>query len=190
MDRKLPDMMQKTGTLILVFGPSGSGKDTLIDAAKARFINDNKVHFPKRIITRGDTTGEDHTPVSLSDFRNLQEDNKLFLQWEAHGLQYGVPSTVLDKLNEGCIVILNISRRLVAGAREKWENTKLIQVFVQDDILFERLKNRGRESEEAINARFARRAEPTPDGVDHIVDNSYEQDIAERDFLAIVSSCL
>lgn len=182
-----PIKHKPTGTLFLVVGPSGSGKDTLIDAAREHFGDDPSVYFPRRIITREDTSGEDHLPVTVSEFETLQENNELFLYWEAHGLQYGVPEDVRLQLEQGSMVILNISRRLVSAAKDKWPNTKVIQIYVNEEVLFERLKRRGRESEEAIKARFERRSEPVTESVDDVVDNSGDMEQGACAFIEVVS---
>ncbi len=64
MNRKI----SKMGGLILVVGPSGSGKDTLIDGAK-ELLSDEKFTFIKREITRPATAGgEDHISISKEKF--------------------------------------------------------------------------------------------------------------------------
>lgn len=199
MDRKLPDTDRKaerkaaerqTGTLILIAGPSGSGKDTLIEAAKKHFGENGPIWFPNRLITRTDTSGEDHTPVTISEFQTLLDEDKLFLHWEAHGLQYGVSSETLDQLKSGKTVILNISRKLIEEARAKWPNTRLVQISVDDEVLLQRLKNRGRESEQSILNRFARRTEKPAINADHTIDNSGPPETAINEFIHIVSTYL
>ncbi len=187
MDRKLPDTVLKTGTLILVAGPSGSGKDTLIDAARDHFGENGPIYFPRRMITRDNTTGEDHIAISLNTFAELQDNKLLFLHWEAHGLKYAVSRKVLDKLRDGKVVVLNISRQLVTEAREKWEHTYLVQINVDDDVLLKRLQNRGREDKESIQARFERRTASGSNDADYIIDNSGRPEKAIEEFIALVS---
>jgi len=60
------------GRLVLIVGPSGAGKDSLIDYCRERLAGSDRVVFPRRIITREDAGGtEDHVTVSEDDFHRM-----------------------------------------------------------------------------------------------------------------------
>lgn len=180
------------GVLILVAGPSGAGKDTLMDAArgdpdfKARFV------FARRIITRNEAIGEDHVPVSADTFEAMRESGAFLLHWEAHGLHYALPIEVLSELKAGRCVIANVSRRVVNQARAAWPRTEVISVVVDAAVLRERLVARGREPLDEIEARVLRASDAActiPPPV-HIVDNSrgLEESIARfKNLLAMLA---
>ena len=59
----------RPGTFFLIVGPSGVGKDTLLDGARERLLGNRWFLFPQRIITRSaDAGGEDHIPATSEDF--------------------------------------------------------------------------------------------------------------------------
>ena len=136
----------RPGRLVLVVGPSGAGKDTLIAAAKRKFRDDPAIVFPRRVITRPESIGEDHIPVSRRDFVRLEGNGAFILSWQAHGLHYGVPIETMSDLRAGRIVVVNVSRDIIAQARAHWPGTHIIQVTVALDALKARLEARGRES--------------------------------------------
>ena len=73
------------GRLVLVVGPSGAGKDTLIAAAKTALADDARYVFPKRVITRpAMAEAEDHESVSPERFAELKAAGTFALDWEAH----------------------------------------------------------------------------------------------------------
>ena len=147
------------GTLILVVGPSGSGKDTLIDAAKAALADDPRFHFPQRDITRpAEAGGEDHNPVDTATFKSRQAASAYALSWGAHELFYGVPTAIADHLTRGTSVVVNVSRSVIAEARDRFPPTAVVSLSVPEDVLRLRLAARGRETAEQIDARVARAA--------------------------------
>ena len=96
---------------VLVVGPSGAGKDTLLDAARGALAGDPRFRFVRRVITRpADPGGEDHEPVTEADFATRD----FALQWQAHGLRYGIPADIAVDLAAGLVVVANVSRAIIA----------------------------------------------------------------------------
>ncbi|MBE3639632.1 phosphonate metabolism protein/1,5-bisphosphokinase (PRPP-forming) PhnN [Mangrovicoccus algicola] len=148
------------GTLFLVVGPSGVGKDTLLDGAKEALGSYGFYRFCRRWITRdAEAGGEDYRPVSDAEFSRMLEAGAFFHHWEAHGLRYGLPGDIRDDLERGIHVILNGSRRELAGMAALWEDTVVISIEASPEVIAARLTARGRESAEEIEKRIARRAE-------------------------------
>ncbi|MBL4692723.1 MAG: phosphonate metabolism protein/1,5-bisphosphokinase (PRPP-forming) PhnN [Magnetovibrio sp.] len=178
-------MSSQRGTLYLVVGPSGSGKDSLIDGAKAALVNDDQYVFPRRYITRSAKSGgENHIPVSSELFAELLAGNKMILSWPAHGLQYGIPASVEDDLAAGRHVVLNVSRTIVDQARVELAPVEVIYITVDEDVLTQRLQARGRETMADIKRRVARASQYKITGNDvHIVDNGGPLKKSISDFL-------
>jgi ribose 1,5-bisphosphokinase len=155
--RRLPEAAPAAGgALILIVGPSGAGKDTLLDAAKAHFEGDRSLAFWQRVITRADQTGERHIVATEAEFSRVLGEGGFFLAWEAHGLKYGVGLEILDVLRSGGTVVASVSRQIIAEARAKWPRTHVIHVTAREAVRRERLLARGRESRGGIDERLAR----------------------------------
>lgn len=143
------------GVLCLVVGPSGAGKDTLIDGARERLGADFR--FPRRVITRrGDAGGEAHDEVSLERFEAIEADGGFALSWRAHSLAYGVPASAAQGLLGGVHQVVNVSRTMIDAARERFPYVRVFSIRVPEAILRERLFARGRETADAVEARVAR----------------------------------
>ena len=177
------------GRLVLVVGPSGAGKDTLIAAAKRKFRDDPAVAFPRRVITRPEGLGEDHAPISRRGFARLEQDGAFVLSWQAHGLCYGVPCDVVKDLEGGRIVVVNVSRDVVAAACARWPDTHIVEVTVALDALKARLEARGRETADDIRRRLARarRKKKLPSEAVDVIDNSGHLPTAVRKFNALIA---
>ena len=184
-----PRARAKPGHLVLVVGPSGAGKDTLIAAAKRKFRDDPSVVFPRRLITRPEGVGEDHLVVSRREFLRLEEGGAFFLAWTAHGLKYGIPSSVATDLRKGRTVVVNVSREIVATACDLWPRTRVIHVSVALDALRARLDARGREKSGEIQKRINRtpRSAQLPEAITDLVDNSGHLATAVRRFNALLA---
>ncbi|NQW84910.1 MAG: thymidine phosphorylase, partial [Alcaligenaceae bacterium] len=85
-----------SGSFFFVVGPSGAGKDSLMDGARQPLAPDQFI-FAKRSITRpADSGGEDHQACTEAEFVLLEQQGKFLIAWQAHHLSYGLPSTLLD----------------------------------------------------------------------------------------------
>ncbi|MGI9383615.1 MAG: phosphonate metabolism protein/1,5-bisphosphokinase (PRPP-forming) PhnN [Methyloligellaceae bacterium] len=183
------DESDATGTLVLVVGASGVGKDTLIDAARRHFSADGHLVFPKRVITRAHQADEPHIAVSEEEFGRLEADGALFLSWQAHDTSYGIPIRARRDLEAGRTVIVNVSRTAIEPARKLWSSTQVIHVTVGPDILKDRLLARRRESQRAVERRLRRAdaiAVPQEPWVDE-VDNSGDIASAVARFTALIA---
>jgi phosphonate metabolism protein PhnN/1,5-bisphosphokinase (PRPP-forming) len=178
------------GTLFLVVGPSGAGKDSLIDGAKAALGGNEKFVFPKRYVTRpSGAGGEDHIPVTEASFEALLQRGDMLLHWDAHNLRYGVPIAMGECLNNGMNVIVNVSRTVVDLARERFSPVVILYVTVSDDVLAQRLQMRGRETMADIQKRVARAQEYRITGEDvRMIDNGGALDVSITTFLQAIGA--
>lgn len=150
--------MTAAGTFVLVVGPSGAGKDSLIRAARDRFANDPGIIFPRRIITRPSSPDEECSTVDVRAFVRLVSENAFALHWGAHGLFYGLPATIHQDLAAGRIVVSNVSRRVVATVRASYHRVFVVEVTASEAVLAERLARRKRVDDGNLAVRLARSA--------------------------------
>lgn len=178
------------GALVLVVGPSGAGKDTLIGAAKAALADDERFSFPRRVVTRTAMVElEDHDSVDASEFGRQKLRGAYALDWEAHGLCYGVPAAIDAAMVAGRIVVVNTSRRVIERAIEKYPACHVLLVTARPEIRASRLAGRGRETAADIAARLQREGAPVPAGVvPTIIDNSASLDEGVGGFVAALKA--
>ncbi|NQV84138.1 MAG: phosphonate metabolism protein/1,5-bisphosphokinase (PRPP-forming) PhnN [Rhodospirillales bacterium] len=145
------------GKLVIVVGPSGAGKDTLIDGAKRVLSTDIRFHFPRREITRPENAGgEAHLAVSVEEFHARTIANEYALSWQAHDTCYGISRSIDVHLAQGKTVVVNTSRTAIEPARTRYPGTTIIHISAPKELLAERLTARGRKSKTGVHARVAR----------------------------------
>lgn len=157
--------------LILIVGPSGAGKDTLLNAAREVLGGDARFRFVRRVITRvGDGGEEAHEGVTEEGFRVREEAGDFALSWRAHGLRYGVPADIALDLARGRVVVVNVSRAVVAEAAARFP-VAVVEIMAPAGVLAERLAARGREDAEDVARRLSRAIEVPVAVVRHVVVN-------------------
>lgn len=149
-----------TGRLVYVLGPSGAGKDTLIDHARRALAGgDARVVFAHRYITRpADAGGEAHVALSDAEFALRDAAGVFALTWRSHGLCYGIGREIDLWMQAGLTVVVNGSRGHLPRAAERYPDLVPVAVRVGLDELRRRLVARGRETPEQIRDRLARAA--------------------------------
>ncbi|AYG57593.1 phosphonate metabolism protein/1,5-bisphosphokinase (PRPP-forming) PhnN [Rhizobium jaguaris] len=180
------------GTMAVVVGPSGAGKDTLMNLAARHFAGRPDVHFVRRVITReGDAGNEDHKAVSDADFDAMQHAGAFVVSWEAHGLKYGIPADVARELAQGNLVIANGSRSALHHFQTAFPRLKVINITARREVLAERLMARGRESREDVLKRLERSSLTVQGNYDVAdIDNSGTLEEAERAIISVLEKLI
>jgi ribose 1,5-bisphosphokinase len=180
-----------SGAMIVVVGPSGAGKDSVIDYAMARLqACAADVELVRRVITRAeDAGGEDHEAMSPDDFKLCAERGGFAVSWEAHGLHYGIPADCLARLAEGRTLVANGSRAVLDRFREAFPRVAVVNIVALPEVIAARLVARARESEAEIRSRLARQV-PDIDGDPNLttIDNSGPLEEAGERFAAFILS--
>ncbi len=146
---------------VAVAGPSGAGKDTLLDAVRAELAGDARFHFARRSVTRPATPGgEAHESLSAEGFEAALAAGAFLLHWRAHGLGYGIRHA---EAPAGRIVVLSLSRAMLTEAA-RLRPLRVVEVTAPSALLAQRLARRGREDAASIEARLAREM-PLPEGL-------------------------
>jgi phosphonate metabolism protein PhnN/1,5-bisphosphokinase (PRPP-forming) len=145
------------GALVLVVGPSGAGKDSLIAAAKDALEHEPHFIFPRRVVTRTPVAAaEDHDTLSENDFDEAERRGGFMLSWRAHGLAYGIPNSLRAELAANKIVVVNVSRLIIEDAESCCERVTVLSITAPPAILAQRVAQRGRESADEVEKRLRR----------------------------------
>ena len=157
------------GRLIYVVGPSGAGKDSVLEYARTRLDANAGIIFARRFITREPIVGgEQHIPVSASDFERIRIQGYFSLYWDANGLRYGIGNEIQIWMSLGFHVVVNGSREYLPKAIEQYPDTLIICITAPVETIRNRLHQRARESIEEIEKRIKRASMLTPGSGHHV----------------------
>jgi ribose 1,5-bisphosphokinase len=152
----VPPLQIGPGRLVLVVGPSGAGKDTLIGLARAACADDGDIVFPRRVVTREASPFEDNQQLSNEAFRQALARGDFAVHWEAHDHCYALPRTIDADIRAGRAVVANVSRAVVDQLRRGYADVVVVSVTAPPDILASRLAARARGSDGGIDQRLRR----------------------------------
>ncbi len=174
-----------------VMGPSGSGKDTVMNAVREEL--GSQVCVPTRYITREQVAGEpeEHYAISAREYDKLLSHQHFSLHWQANDCQYAYDRHWLMDIGKKPFVLLN-------GSREYWSKAhrlfgaqlQPIQLFLDESTQRQRLENRQRESQDMIESRILRSHSLADTNVDRAnqIDASQILDKVVADFIHILKS--
>ncbi len=153
---------QSPGRLIVLTGPSGVGKGTLMRSLLQRHP---QLYYSVSVTTRsprpGEIDGKSYYFISRSKFEQLMAGGE-FLEWaEFAGNYYGtLRETVLNQVQSGKLVVLEIELEGARQIRNFFPEILSIFILPPDfDELEKRIRDRGQDSEEAIARRLCRAKE-------------------------------
>ena len=174
------------GRLVLVVGPSGAGKDTLLRFAKAACVENGNIVFPRRIITREASASEDNEEVSDGTFQEALASNEFAMHWQAHGHCYALPRAIDDDIRAGRTVVANVSRTVIPAMRRGYAETVVVAVTAPPNVLAERLAMRGRSSDGRIEQRLLRTVEDAASAPDVTIVNTGNAEYHGRQLVRII----
>jgi ribose 1,5-bisphosphokinase len=152
----IPSARLGPGRLVLVVGPSGAGKDTLINLARTECAGDRGIVFPRRVVTRSASAFEDNEEMNDEMFAQAVADGGFALHWKAHGHCYALPRAINDDIRAGRAVVVNVSRSVIDALRRCYENVIVIAITAPPEILAARLAARKRGSDVDVGERLQR----------------------------------
>jgi ribose 1,5-bisphosphokinase len=144
------------GRLVLVVGPSGAGKDTLLGLARTACADDGDIIFARRLVTREASSFEDNEQLSVDAFQAAVERGDFAIHWEAHGHRYGLPRAIDDDIRSGRTVVANVSRTVADSMRRAYCNVWVVSITAPPEVLASRLAMRARTSDGVLEHRLQR----------------------------------
>ena len=180
-------MSKKKGNLIVISGPSGTGKGTV---CKQLLQKHSEIAYSISATTRaprvGEVNGKDYWFLSKEEFQQMINENKL-LEWaEVYGNYYGTPvEKVREVLESGRDMLLEIDTK---GALNVQKNLfKRSYIYIFNSTIFKRTRKnafagRGKDSEEAIVRRLDEAVGEISRGnnYDYIIVNDVVDDVVRK----------
>ncbi len=148
--------MNKRGVLTVISGFSGAGKGTIVK----RLLSDHDYYLSISCTTRspreGEVDGKDYFFVTKDEFERMIRDKEMIEYAQYAGNYYGTPKkAVEERLAEGKDVILEIEVQGGMQVKKLFPDAVLMFVIPPSaEELYNRLKNRGTETDEQISLRF------------------------------------
>lgn len=185
--------MADKGTLIVFSGPSGAGKDTVLEEFFKRKPQGvwKSISNTTRAPRDGETDGIDYNFITVDDFFNVVDNNGM-VEYTKYGLNYyGTPKAPVDEhLANGDTIILKIEVEGAGNIKKLYPDA--VGVFIMPpslEVLENRLRRRGSENDEDVQRRMniARNELKFKDNYEyHIVNDELEQ--AVNDLCDIVKA--
>jgi len=148
----------ESGLLLVVSGPSGVGKTTIVHRVRERLGGRFSVSATTRPKSTREVDGEDYLFVSSDRFQEMVDTHAFLEHAEVFGRHaYGTPrKPVEEALEHGELIMLDIDVQGAMQVRTHMPDAYMLFILPpSDDELRRRLESRGREDEEAIGRRFA-----------------------------------
>lgn len=175
-----------TGRLVLLVGPSGAGKDTLLGFAKTACAEDSNIVFARRVITREASAAEDNEEVSQDAFEATKARGDYAVHWEAHNHRYALSRTIDDELRAGRTVVANVSRTVIGAMRRAYADVVVVLITAPPHVLAERLAKRGRNSDGRLENRLGRIVEDTNTAPDITLVNVSSAEYHARQLVRVI----
>ena len=146
------------GFLLVLSGPSGSGKGTVSEALMAK---NDEVKFSTSVTTRKprsmEVDGENYFFKTEEEFKDMVKNDELLEYAHVHTNYYGTPKEfVFHEIEKGEIVLLEIDVQGALQIKDKYKEAVFIFLLPPTmEELKHRIVSRGTESEKDIEARFA-----------------------------------
>ena len=138
-------------------GPSGAGKDSVLNRARTLLAADAPVVFAHRYITRpAEAGGENHVTLSQQEFALRRTHGLFAFDWQAHGNHYGIGYEVHAWRRSGLTVVVSGSREHFRQTDGVDDDTFPVLITASSQRLAERLAKRGREGKTAAMERLER----------------------------------
>lgn len=172
--------------LLYFMGPSGAGKDSLLDWLRQHLPAGVPLQWARRTISRPAIPGgEAHESTTPGDHAALRAADAFALHWEANGLAYGVRHGELEPLARGRWLLVNGSRAYLPEALQRYPALVAVHITASPEVLRQRLQARGRENADEVEQRVQRALRfLTPPGTAGIeVRNDTSLDAAGRQLL-------
>lgn len=145
------------GFLLVLSGPSGSGKGTV---SEALMKNNDDIIFSTSVTTRtprpGEVNGENYFFATREEFEEMVENDELLEHAFVHTNYYGTPKKfVFDEIEKGEIVLLEIDVQGALQVKKKYKEAVFIFLIPPTmDELKSRLVKRDTETEDEIETRY------------------------------------
>lgn len=180
------------GLLISVSGPSGTGKGTVLAKVKeAEPSFGTSISVTTREPREGEKDGVDYYFKSKKEFMKMYEEGEILEYDEFVGNYYGTPTVALQDMSEaGTDVLLDLTIAGSMALKENFEQSVTIFLLAPSyEELEKRLRGRGTNSDEDINARLemARQETNFVGHFDYVVVND-DVDAAAKKILAIIAA--
>ena len=174
------------GRLVLVVGPSGAGKDTLLGLAKAACADDGNIVFPRLVITREASASEENEEVSAGTFQEALTRGEYAMHWEAHGHRYALLRAIDDEIRAGRTIVANVSRTVIGAMRRAYADVVVIVITAPPNVLAERIAMRARSSDGRVENRLRRTVEDAAAAPDVTIVNTGSAEYHSRQLVRVI----